>query len=288
MRVPLLPRLKAHGVATILERLCDLSPSARNGIELLKENSALKSSAPSGGTRADTVAVDITVELRKIAQKTGFPNANTQSAKALFDQEAAIYLGQKQELKTGEALRDDVWAFMTTVLAPDVVAWRFADQSRKRVARFAGGVRNSFQRLWVRGTVLDRGEDHPERWELVKQLTEDAMVQIFERASIGGNPPLAIAVAEGWLRTAEKMGRGQMEAVMRSATKVLRVKNQIIDLAYLPTNELELIVSEAFDLAVAARQKKVLDRISACGVTAKAPAVEFAGAQLITADSRAD
>lgn len=75
------------------------------------------------------------------------------------------------------------------------------------------------------------------------------MVQIFERASIGGNPPLAIAVAEGWLRTAEKIGRGPMEAIMRSATMVLRVKNQIIDLAYLPPEELGLIVTEAFDFA---------------------------------------
>lgn len=255
MRVPLLPRLKGHGVTTILEGLRDVAPSARNGIELLKEYSALKSSAPSGGTRADTVAVDITVELRKIARKSGFPDINTQSAKALFDQEASIYLGNKQELKTGEALRDDVWAFMTTVLAPDVVTWRFAGQPLERRARFAGGVRNSFQRLWIRGTTLDRGEGHPERWELVKQLTEDAMVQIFERASIGGSPPLAIAVAEGWLRTAEKIGRGPMEAVMRSATKVIRVKNQIIDLAYLPAGELEPVVTEAFDFAITTENK---------------------------------
>ncbi|UVE19408.1 DUF6339 family protein [Pseudomonas sp. LS44] len=254
MRVPLLPRLKAHGVATILERLKETAPAARDGIDLLSEYAALKSSAPSGGARADAVAVDITVELRKIAQKFGFPYANTQSARSLFDQEAAIYLAQKEELKSGEALRDDVWAFMSTILAPDVVAWRFADKSSERVARFAGGVRNSFQRLWVRGTVLDRGEGHPERWELIKQLTEDAMVQIFERASIGGNPPLAKALAEGWLKAGLIFGRGSMESIMRSATKILRLRNQIVDLAYLPPNELELIVSEAFETAGAALQ----------------------------------
>ncbi|WP_139075685.1 DUF6339 family protein [Pseudomonas aeruginosa] len=256
MRVSLLPRLKAHGVSTILGRLRETAPAARDGIDLLSEYASLKSSAPSGGARADSVAVNVTFELRKIAQRSGFPTADTQSAKSQFDQEAAIYLAQKEELASGEALRDDVWAFMTTVLAPDVVTWRFADKSRERVARFAGGVRNSFQRLWVRGTVLDRGKGHPERWELVKQLTEDAMVQIFERASIGGNPPLAKAVAEGWLRTANKLGRGPMEDVMRSATKVLRVKNQIIDLAYLSPMDLDKVVSEAFDLAAKSLTKK--------------------------------
>ncbi|MEL7553782.1 hypothetical protein AAGV37_28260 [Pseudomonas protegens] len=247
MRVSLLPRLRAHGVTTILEKFKNTASVTKGGLDALRDYSALKSSAPSGGTRADGIAVDVAAELRRIAQKSGFPTINTQFARAQFDQDAAIYLGQKVELKTGEALRDDVWAFMSAVLAPDVVAWRFTDQSRER---FAGGVRNSFQRLWVRGTVLDRGESHPERWALIHELSEDAMVQIFERPSIGGNPTLALAIAEGWLRTAKQSGRGPMEYTMRGATKLLRLKAQIIDLAFLEVEELEGIVSSAFALAM--------------------------------------
>lgn len=246
MRVMLLPRLKAHGVTTIIERFQKTSPSAKDGIKLLSEYASLKSNAPSGGVRADAVAVDITVALREIAREAGFPTNKAQSAKAMFDQDAAIFLGQIAELKTGEALRDDVWAFMTTILAPDIVEWRFTGKNRER---FAGGVRNSFQRLWVRGTVLDRGEGHSKRWELIKELTEDAMVQIFERASISGNPPLAKELAEGWLRTEKKLGRGPMEELMRSATKIIRVKNQIIDLSYLSPQELGLVVSKAFSFS---------------------------------------
>lgn len=258
MRVSLLPRLKACGVQTILEKLNDVGPSPRESLVALAESAALKSAAPSGGTRADSVAIAVTSELRRLAaQDTNASTPSSQIARGLFDQKATIYLAQKLELQTGEALRDDVWAFMTTVLAPDVVAWRFAgsDQSRERTQRFAGGVRNCFQRLWVRGTTLDRGEDHPQRWELVQQLTEDAMVQIFERASIGGNPPLAKAIAEGWLKTSKKAGRSAMEDIMRHATKVIRLKNQIIDLAYLSDEELEKVVSEAFDLAMIALKK---------------------------------
>jgi hypothetical protein len=88
---------------------------------------------------------------------------------------------------------------------------------------------------------------HEKRWELVINLTEDAMVQIFERASISGNPLFARAVAEGWLRTSNQIGRSQMESVMRSATKILRVRNQILDLGYLPAAELEELVSQTFN-----------------------------------------
>ncbi|WP_426233884.1 DUF6339 family protein [Pseudomonas sp. TWP3-2] len=249
MRVSLLPRLKAHGVATLLEKLKIEPRPSRIEIDSLSEYSALKSSAASGGTKADAVAVNITAELRKIAQDAGFPTSNSQAARAQFDKNASIYLGQLEPLQSGEALRDDVWAFMTTVLGPDIVMWRFNDKQQERVARFAGGVRNSFQRLWVRGTTLDRGQEHALRWELITQLTEDAMVQIFERASIGGNSSLARAVAEGWLEMATKVGRAPMEGIMRSATKILRVKNQVIDLGYLSTEELRREVANVFDIA---------------------------------------
>ncbi|MDU9041947.1 DUF6339 family protein [Pseudomonas corrugata] len=249
MRVPLLPRLKAHGVATILSKPRGDSLSAGDTVERMREYSALKTNGSSGGTKSDAVAIDIANDLRKIAQKAGFPTSNTQAMRAQFDHDAAIYLAQLEALRTGEALRDDVWAFMTTVLAPDVVTWRFTEKKRERVARFTGGARNTFQRLWVRGSLLDRGEGHAQRWELLMQLTEDAMVQIFERASIAGVPSFAMAVAEGWLSTAAKVGRGPMEDIMRSATKMLRVKNQIIDLGYLTPQELEQIVLETFDSA---------------------------------------
>ncbi|WP_139391056.1 DUF6339 family protein [Aeromonas hydrophila] len=248
MRVLLLPRLKAHGVTTIIEQFRNEYPSARDGVNLLNEYASLKSSAPSGGVRADKVSVEITSSLRDIARDSGFPTNKSQSAKAMFDQKAAIFLGQREELKTGEALRDDVWAFMTTVLAPDIVMWRFTDKNRER---FSGGVRNTFQRLWVRGTVLDRGGDHSNRWELINELTEDAMVQIFERASISSNYSLAKELAESWLKTERKFGRGPMEDIMRSAIKIVRVKNQIIDLSYLSSQELSLVVSKAFSFASA-------------------------------------
>lgn len=257
MRVSLLPRLKAQGVANILERIKEQVLSRKSSLEALAEYPNLTSFAASGGAKAGSVAIAIDAELRRIAQNAGFPSNISQSSKAKFDENAAIWLGLNQDLKTGEALRDDVWAFIAIVLAPDLVAWRYTDKSRER---FAGGVRNAFQRLWIRGTILDRGEGHPDRWGLIRHLSEDAMVQIFERPSIAGNPELARAVAEGWLKTAEKIGRSAMEDVMRNATKVLRLKNQVIDLTYLPLDELEKVVISAFELAIANLSKARLGK----------------------------
>ena len=50
----------------------------------------------------------------------------------------------------------------------------------------------------MRARALDRGEQHPRRWQLLEELTEDALVQITERPSIGADPVLARAIAEAW------------------------------------------------------------------------------------------
>jgi hypothetical protein len=192
------------------------------------------------------LAVVVGDVLRDIARNCGFPDNPSQVARSKFDHEAAIFLASQADLMTGESLRDDVWAYMTTVIVPDVVAWRFPE---KAPHRFEGGVRNALQRLWVRGAVLDRGEDHEDRWELVRALSEDAAVQIFERASIGGNRPLAVALAEGWVRMSARIGRTAMEPVMRRATKLARLRNEIIDIAGLPQEQRDVALTACFESA---------------------------------------
>lgn len=246
-RVSLLPRLKSLGVEAILNEAGDKDPQSVRSLDYLEDNSGLLSFAASGGSRHAQAAVAISRQLLDLARQCGYPHKSSAEGRARFDRLAAIALAMEPALMTGEALRDDVWAFLTTVVAPDVVAWRFPDRA---VHRYAGGVRNAFQRLWVRGTILDRGEKHPERWGLIESLTEDALVQIFERASLSGNERLARAIAELWVETAGDIGRGAMEAVMRKATKLIRIRNEIIDLAVLPDADLLEEVRHCFRRAV--------------------------------------
>jgi hypothetical protein len=122
--------------------------------------------------------------IHEIAKRNGFSGNDSRVGFSKFDTEAAAWFADQTILASGEALRDDVWSFIGVVLAPDIVYWRFGT-ARKR---YIGGVRNTFQRLWIRGVALDRGVDSLARWELLEELTEDALVQITERPSLSGDP----------------------------------------------------------------------------------------------------
>jgi len=233
-RIPLFPRLQPAGVDHLLEQTeGDRPPQPRDSSQALADIEMI-SFAASGGSR-DLNFVDSLAEgIRGCAERHGFPEGASQAKRAKFDQDVAILLGMQWRLQTGEGLRNDVWAFLTTVMVPDVVAWRFPDQASER---FHGGVRNALQRLWIRGYALDRGEGHPERWLYLKELTEDSMVQIFERASLSSEPQLAQAIADAWIRTAADVGKGQMESIMRAATKLIRLRNEIVDLSAVSAEE---------------------------------------------------
>ena len=92
---------------------------------------------------------------------------------------------------------------------------------------------------------MDLGDEALDRWQLVNALSEDAMVQIFERASLSGDRKLAQSIASAWLKTSRHIGRGRMEEVMRAATKLVRLRNEIVDLGGLEhsllTQEIERI-----------------------------------------------
>jgi hypothetical protein len=241
----LFPRLSRLGARRLLDELgADHSPSAAKSF--LSSHSSLSGYGASGGLRDPKSFEDLADSLRSVAETCGFPSSTDGTARAKFDRDAAIVLGQSIILRTGEALRDDVWAYMATVLLPDVVRWRFG---KAPAERFQGGVRNTFQRLWMRAWALDLGEGNLERWMLLRGLSEDAHVAIFERPSVGGNVILAKACAEEWLRVSKVIGRGAMEDVMRKAIKILRLRHQIIDISVLPAAKVAEHVQEAFSAA---------------------------------------
>jgi hypothetical protein len=247
MTVQLLPRLTKLGTSLVFESTTaeDLTPEMAKAV--INERAGIVSYAASGGQRSDALSSRLTSELRTIAVACGFPDNHSQVAKTKFDRDAAVLLGGAVELRTGEALRDDVWAYLTTVLLPDVVAWRFPD---KGLHRFEGGVRNALQRLWIRGAALDREDAHDDRWGLVRTISEDAAVQIFERPSMGGSPRLARSIAEVWAHFSSLLGRGAMEPIMRRAMKLIRLRNEIVDLAGLGDNERQVAVAACFELVI--------------------------------------
>ncbi len=243
MTVTLLPRLNQISVDYFLDGNSNdfVFKEAPNFIDDLPESIAY---AASGGSVVDPGdLLELREQLLAIAVKFNFPRRGSVRDRARFDSEAAEALGEHRLFTLPESLRDDVWAFVATVVLPDVVVWRFGTSSRDR---FHGGVRNTFQRLWLRAWALDRGVDHKERWGLLSELSEDAFVQIVERPSIGGERRLALAFAEGWLRTATKLGRERMQDIMRYAVIAFRVRNQVQLMVSVSDDQLRGFVDNAF------------------------------------------
>ena len=248
--VILLPRLPGPAAEDLIE--CFLGgPSNWTGFDPADLPEAVRFAA-TGGSRAgrkELLALRGAVE--EAARANGFGADGNSATYARFDAELGASFAEMPLLASGEALRDDFWTFIGVTMAPDVVHWRF----RAARERYLGGVRNTFQRLWLRARALDRGEQHPERWQLLEELTEDALVQITERPSVGADPLLAGAVAKGWLRAAKHHGRGKMEAIMRRAVLRVRIWNEIRSLADLPAEALERVLDRAFEVPAEDRRE---------------------------------
>lgn len=254
MSTILLPRLSRLGVEEVLTSLC----RSRNPAQSLRDfdaNRAGVTYAPTGGRRiANERLLYFAQQIIQLAKDHGFPGEITQQGRQEFDTACAIWLVEAEEFHSGELLRDDVWAFISSVLLLPVTAWRFPTHTPDR---FHGGDRNMFQRLWYRGIAFDRGSEHSRRWELLASLTEDAIAQIIERPSLRSDKKLALATAEGWLRMATGAGVTSMERIMRRAVRDLRMRNEVQLLSALPSIELARLIDKHFSRALKAEVKHI-------------------------------
>jgi hypothetical protein len=238
----LLPRLSRRGLRRLLDGFAE-TPDAIAGAESTDASGEGVWWAASGGTRASPQDLAAIREaIAKTATEHDFPSAGSRDALARFDAALSARLAVLPALCTPDALRDDVWAYIAAVIAPDVAVWRFGLEA----GRFEGGIRNTFQRLWIRGRLFDRGEEMERRWGLLDALSEDALVAITERGGIAGQPRLARALAEGWVRAAHSAGRARMEPIMRRGVMAVRIANEIRLLAALPEDDLAAFIDAEF------------------------------------------
>lgn len=237
------PRLATQGVRTVLQdsALFASEWGARRALV-----SRWTTWAPTGGRRrTDDELSELRTSIVDIAARHGFPNSAAQRELGAFDLAVTIALIERDLVPAPEALRDDVWAFVGAVLMPDVVAWRFGATAE----RYNGGVRNAFQRLWLRGAAFQKGAG-PDRWEIVGNLSEDANVQILERPSLSSSTRVARAIGEAWLALYRRPLGAALEAVMRRAAISLRITNQVLYLDALDDAALRDEVERHFRMAM--------------------------------------
>jgi hypothetical protein len=190
-----------------------------------------------GGKRVTTpILHNLRDRVLAVACAEGFPHEPKQEAAARFDVAAAIELSALP-ITSGEAARDDVWAFVTLVVLPDVACWRFPDRNERRLL---GGVRNAFQRMWWRASVL-RDPAQQDEWHLLR-LPEDALVGLMERPGISSNPCVAVEIARAIERLAKTVPSSDREDAWRDAYKRIRQRFPILNFDWLPPGELHSLL----------------------------------------------
>lgn len=243
----LLPRLPPLAAERILESYLSTGPDQWRGFNANELPEAVRFTPTGGSPIAARKLEELREGILAIAKNNGFGGKGTRAELSCFDAHAAAWLADQSVLASGEALRDDVWAFVAIVMFPDIANWRFGDSPE----RYLGGVRNTLQRLWMRGKLFDRGQESFDRWGLLEKLTEDAFVQITERPSLGGNPVLAIAIAEAWVRASLHHGKGAMESLTRRAMLQIRARNEVRSLDELPAESLVAVLDLIFETPAA-------------------------------------
>ena len=243
--VTLLPRLIAPVADYMLKDFLSHGIESWKGFDSRNLPDPVRFAATGGSRASEAQLTELRSNIERIARDKGFGEEKAKRRVGHFDADIAIWLAGNPIFASGEALRDDVWAFVGVSLAPDIVHWRFGPTQN----RYLGGVRNTFQRLWMRAKALDRGPGAADQWQLIRELSEDAHVQIQERPSIGADPVLARAIAEAWLRAAGRHGKERMEPIMRGAALRIRIQNETRNLSGLPRSELEAVLDGLFDNA---------------------------------------
>jgi hypothetical protein len=172
--------------------------------------------APSGGRSVPLDRmVEVRDEIRRLADRHGWPDSQSAAEMASFDRAAAVVLHRDMAVLPADAAHDGVWHFVAMVLVPDVTQWR-----RPVGARSSGlGVRRHvFGRLWWRDHVL--GDDIVEP-ATARPLSELELEHLFVRPALVADPAVARAVAAAVLSVEAAPAR-RAEVAEQLADSVLR------------------------------------------------------------------
>jgi len=205
--------------------------------------------APTGGIRvSESHLHKVNQCIRENAIKSDYPapltGLNTQS----FDASLGRILYEILEITPSEASNLGIWAFMSCVMWPDLVRWRFpggTDGTSRE--RFVGGRRNTFGRMWWRAYLLrEPNSEHP--YKLLDLLGEDELVQIMERPSLAGNSPLIREIYRTFLHiTNTSSNTLQSRSLLRDVTKRLRRLLPMVSFEALDDSVLKSLISDIFE-----------------------------------------
>jgi hypothetical protein len=217
----------------------------------LRERSALEHPAmvytAVGGMRIQEAQLaEVQTTIRETAEACGYPAPQQRGGYREFDLRCARQLITIVRIVPAESAKAGVWRFLCCVVLPDIVRWRFyAATDETPPDRFIGPVRNVLGRLWWRAYVLDGADGVFRGIDLLGRLSEEELVQLFERPTLAGCRPLVRATGLAFLQIAEA-GFKQRQSLMREAEKRIMRLGALVSFDGLEPQEMNRLVSDVF------------------------------------------
>ena len=213
--------------------------------------------SPTGGAPlSESELRELAAGLTAISERFGYPGdcTDTRSTDASWSE----YLHRNLQVTPHEVAKDEVWHFMTCVLVPDLVRWRWdadtAEGPSERWITVRRRGRNCFGRLWWRSEIL-RLPDAEAPYELVHELKEDEFVQIMERPSLAGNRSLSRSAAKALIEFGKRKEKINRALIFREVQKRLLRLGAYLEFETLRDDKLRSLLSEVFIQAGLALQR---------------------------------
>lgn len=246
----LMPQLPTPFADALARQFCLLS------VEDCRKRRTLESPnrvfTATGGTRIpDRVYTKFCGDLVAIADRSGYPNDN-KSTRTTFDTEAAILLHREFRISENEAAKPGVWNFLTCVVAPDLVRWRFQTSDATPLDRFLAGQKHLLQRLWWRAKAYYDPANAADPYWLVREIGEDESVGMMERTTLSGIRPLVIAILRTLIETHRTSPGSARSELMRDAMKRFLRLGAVVAFESLNGDELRHLCRQVLNESVVA------------------------------------
>lgn len=188
--------------------------------------------------------ISLRARILQIASSFGYPSLVRGRRLVEFDQALGAVVHEQMRIMPADAAHADVWTFVNTVVAPDIVLWRYGkfDETKKRwlisEERIFDLTRTTIGRLWWRVHLLGP--------EIARSLGEDEAVQLLEKPRIGGFRDLSRCIGERHLHFAAIGATTRRMELLRDVTKRLIRKMAVQSVYVMSPSQLAGFVDELF------------------------------------------
>ena len=212
--------------------------------------------APTGGNRVTkALLAKIQEKVRVCAEQLGYPERLNEQSRRAFDATSGQILYEFMDISPAEASSPGVWMFMSCILLPDIVRWRFPgatiheETSEERFLSGNRGGRNTFGRVWWRAYTLYQAEQKGP-YDLLYTLGEDELVQIMERPNIAGSRELSIQICLSLKTTSDRYKNVPRSELLRDTIKRLRRLMSVVSFDAVDESVLRDLIDETFNTSV--------------------------------------